>query len=82
MGSMASTSCKPQKSKKLHIDTGTMVTLGSSDKDNYDFECPKESEPDFTSDDDLDDILFSNAKVHYLVNQSLEDTHVLFMQGC
>src|SRR6266581_4028416 len=82
LGSTASTSRKPQKAKKPRVDTGTTLTLGSSDKDDHDFECPEKSESDSTSDTDSDGVLPSNAEVLHLVNQSLEDTYMLFMQGC
>jgi hypothetical protein len=59
---------KPQKPKfkRPHFETDMAVTLGSSDEDDHDFECPEESDSDSDSVSDLADILPSNAEVLHL----------------
>ena len=75
---LGSTSRKPRKAKRPRVDSGLAATLGSSDKDDPDFE---ESESDSTSGNDSDGILPSNAEVFHFVNRFLQVTN-MFMQGC
>lgn len=81
---LASTSRKPHKAKRQRIDTGAVVTLGSSDEGNHDFEGPEGSESDSESDGDSVDVPLSNAEVSCLVNLLLNHglNYVLFMVGC
>ncbi len=73
---------KPRKSKKPRPDTSVTVELGSSDKDDHDFEGPEGSMSDSESDNDSGDMLPSNAEVFYVVNLFLEDTHLSPLLDC
>ena len=70
-----STSCKPQKAKKPHLDPGMTMELGSSDEDNHDFEGSERSMSHSESDSDSNDTLPSNTEVFYLINLFLDDNN-------